>query len=73
MASSLFGKIARLATSPRGKRAFNQALSQGRDFAAKPENRAKIEAARQKLAERARRGGSGPAARKPPEQDAPKP
>ncbi|MEO6882331.1 MAG: hypothetical protein ABI181_15460 [Mycobacteriaceae bacterium] len=68
MAPSLLGKIARLATSPQGKRAFNQA----KDFAAKPENRAKIEQARQKLVERAGRGRSGPDAPAPPEPDAPK-
>lgn len=69
MASSLFGKIARLATSPQGKRAVNQAISHGRDFAAKPENRAKIEQARKKLVERAGRGRPGPDTAAPPEPD----
>lgn len=69
MASSLFGKLARLATSPQGRRVVNQA----KDFASKPENRAKIEQARQKLVQRAGRGRSGPDTAAPPEPDPRKP
>lgn len=61
MAPSLFGKLARLATSPQGKRVVNQA----KEYASKPENRAKIEQARKKLVERAGRGRSGPDAASP--------
>lgn len=55
MASSLFSKIAKFASSPQGKQALNKA----KDFAAKPENKAKIEQAAQKL----RGKGKGPTAR----------
>lgn len=51
MASSLFSKIAQFASSPQGKKALNQA----KDFASKPENKAKIEQVAQKL----RGGGKG--------------
>lgn len=58
MASSLFSKIAKLASSPQGKKAINQA----KDFASKPENKAKIEQAAQKLRGKGK-GTSGPTAR----------
>ena len=54
MASPLIARIARFAASPQGRRLAAQA----KDFASKPENRAKIEQARQKLVEKGRgRGG----------------
>ena len=55
MASSLLSKIAKLAASPQGKKAINQA----KDFASKPENKAKID----KAVQRIRSMGSGPTAR----------
>ncbi len=45
MASSLFSKIAQLASSPQGKRAIDQA----KGFASKPENKQKIEQMRQRF------------------------
>lgn len=54
MASSLFSKIAKLAASPQGR----QVISQAKNFAAKPENKAKIERALQRI----RSKGAGPTA-----------
>jgi len=45
VASSLFNKISQLASSPQAQRVVNQA----KDFASKPETKAKIEQARQRL------------------------
>ena len=54
MASSLLSKIAKLAASPQGKKMINQA----KDFASKPETKAKIEQAVRRIRSR----GPGPTA-----------
>ncbi|UZJ26381.1 hypothetical protein RHODO2019_08275 [Rhodococcus antarcticus] len=56
MASSLFSKIAKFASSPQGKKA----ISQAKDFASKPENKAKIEQAAQKLRGKGKGGATPP-------------
>ncbi len=52
--ASMISKLARFAASPQGKQAFAKA----KDYASKPENRAKIEQARQKLVDK-RKGSRG--------------
>ena len=54
MASPLIARLARFAASPQGRRLAAQA----KDYASKPENRAKIEQVRRRLAEQ-RRGTDG--------------
>lgn len=53
--ASMFSKIAQFASSPQGRRLANQA----KDFAAKPENKQKIEQARQKLMGKGKGPGAG--------------
>ena len=54
MASSLISKIAKLAASPQGR----QVISRAKNFASKPENKAKIEQAVRRI----RSMGAGPTA-----------